>query len=182
MGIFSFFKKFTTAQTESKPFTFDNIFSLIDLTLKVEDAKIIKEFLLDKVEKSEDKSKLSESFEFCSQEIIDFMYETPIYFYGFFDWKDESEELAEYLEKALKRNFDIEVRTNTFCDLSVLNSIDKVYKIFGENLEKFNVTMCGIDINSDSYQILLVKKGDFEKVNQLAKNLGFEAEHYTDEW
>ncbi len=182
MGIFNFFKKFVTEQTQSKPFTFDNIFSLIDLTLKVEDAEIIKEFLLNRVEKSEHKNKLNENFEFCSQEIIDFMYATPIYFYGFFDWKEDSEELAVYLEKALKRNFDVEVRTNTFCDLSVLNSIDKVYKIFGENLEKFNITLCGIDINSDSYQIMLVKKGDFEKVKQLAKNLGFEAEHYTDEW
>jgi hypothetical protein len=182
MGIFNFFKKFAAEQTESKPFTFENIFSLIDLTLKVEDAKIIKEFLLNKVEKLEDKSKLSENFEFCSQEIVDFMYEVPIYFYGFFDWKQESEEFALYIENALLRNFDIQVQTNTFCDLSILNSIDKVYKIFGERLNTFNITLCGIDIDSDSYQIMLVKNDDFEKVKQLAKNLGFEAEHYTEEW
>ena len=161
MGFFDFFKKDKTElpKTVVKPFTLDNIKCLIDLTLNA-----------------------NEAYEFNSQEIIDYMYEEEICFYGFFDWKQESEDFDSYIVSAMKKNFGIDFISDNLCDLDELGSIAEVYKIYGIAIEKYGIALCNIDIQSDSYQVMLVRNEHYNDILQPVLNLGYTVEHYTQEW
>lgn len=185
MGLFDFLKSKSKSdlKNESKEFTLDNITLLIDLTLNTDDSNKLKSFLNDKINSQRlDRVIPNEMDEFHNQEIIDFMANEAIYFYGFFDWKEDSKEFDFYIRNALKRNYKIDFPNTSICDLDELKSIDKVYKIYGKILEKYNISLCNIDIDSDSYQIILVKNEDYDKIIKPTKELGFKLEHYTEEW
>lgn len=185
MGIFGLFKSKpkSNVKVEQKTFTLDNIKLLIDLTVCNEDAVKLKDFLDNKVRNHiENDLPLNENFEFNSQEIVDFMAGTPVYFYGYLDWKEHSKEFDFYIRTALKRNFESEFVNEKICDLNQLSTIDKVYKIYGEALEKQQVTLCNIDTGDDSYQVMLVKEHDYDKLFAPIGALGYRIEHFTEEW
>jgi len=185
MGLFDFLKSKPKPEikTAQKITTTDNIKQLIDLTVCEEDAMKLKAFLGDKIKNSSEEEPLpDESMEFNSQEIVDFMAEKPVCFYGFFDWKEYSSEFDIYVRNAMKRNFGLEITKEKICDLYELTTIDKVYKLYEAELEKQQITLCNIDIGSDSYQIILVKNEYYEKLFAPVKKLGFKIEHFSEEW
>lgn len=124
----------------------------------------------------------SDDIIFDSQELIDFVDEEEIYFYGFFDWKVESIEFDDYIRSTLKRNFSQEIKEN-ICDLDELGSIDLVYKLYGEELEKIGITLCCVDTLSDSYSIMLVRNEDFPKFKAYTEKFKeFRGKHYSEAW
>ncbi len=177
MGIFKIFKsKNNTKNSEDK---LDILKGLISLCLDENDRSKILNFLeeLSKSEKFENSDEI-----FDSQDMIDFMYDEKICFYGFFDWKDESAEFDDYIREALKKNFSLEWNDN-ICDLDELGSIDLVYKLYGSELEKKGITLCSVDTLSDSYIIMLVKNDDYIKFKKYADRfIEFKGKHYTEEW
>lgn len=110
------------------------------------------------------------------------MYAEPVYFYGFFDWKEDSQEFDYYVRNALKRNFNIELPSIPACNLDELQSIDQVYRLYGIELEKQQITLCSIDIGSDSYQVLLVKTEDYPALPEPVEALGYRVKHYSEQW
>ena len=182
MRLFEFLRP-KPKQKSEKHFTLDNLKAIIDLTVVKADADKLKLFL-DKRLKShiETKSALRERDEFDSQEIIDFMYAGPIYFYGFFDWKEDSKEFDYYIRNALKRNFNIELSNTPVCNLDELQLINQIYRLYGTELEKHQITLCSIDTNSDSYQVILIKTEEYPKLFELVKLLGYHVEHYSEQW
>ena len=184
MGFFDFFKKDKTElpKTVVKPFTLDNIKCLIDLTLNANDAQKLKLFVDSTVNQHLVEDLVDEAYEFNSQEIIDYMYEEEICFYGFFDWKQESEDFDSYIVSAMKKNFGIDFISDNLCDLDELGSIAEVYKIYGIAIEKYGIALCNIDIQSDSYQVMLVRNEHYNDILQPVLNLGYTVEHYTQEW
>ncbi len=184
MSIFNIFKK----KQEEKPQNekvieknIDNLKGLISLALKDEDKIKMTNFvenLLNTDNDIEDETDILNS-----QEIIDFIYDEEIYLFGFFDWREESIEFHDYIKSALKKNFQLELKNENICDLDELGSIDLVYKIYGEELEKMGITLCCIDTLSDSYTIMLIKNSEYEQFKKYADNfLEFTGKHYTEEW
>lgn len=185
MGIFDFLKskKKIDVEIEQKSFTLDNIKLLIDLTVCNEDASKLKFFLDDRLGKQvSDNQTFNESIEFNSQEIVDFIAAKSIYFYGYLDWKEHSKEFDFYVRNALKRNFQLELTNMEKSDLGKLTTIREVYKLYGAELEKLNVTLCNIDVGDDSYQVMLVRSQDYSKLFEPVNKLGFRVEHYTEDW
>ncbi len=183
MGFFDFLKPKHSSDhivKEVKPFTLDNIFGIIDLTSNEDDANRLKAFLENRRLNNENEP--TEADEFFADEFLDFMAEEDLYFFGHFDWKEESVVLDEFICVKMLQKFNIDISEQQFCDLEKLNGINQVYRIYGEILEKYNVTMCSIDIDSDSYQVVLVATADHDKLRHFVDQIGFKFEHHSEEW
>jgi len=160
----------------------NNIQKLIKLTLNNNDAKKLNIFL-SKLSKEKNVDFSNEGEMLVSEELIDYIYNEHIYFFGYYDWKARSSNVEDYIRKSLKKNFNKEFGNKNVCDLNELSSIDLVYKLYGVELDKMGYTLCSIDTESDSYTILLIEKENYEKFKNAVNNLtDFTPKHYTDQW
>ncbi len=140
MGIFDFLRKNKTEEVveEVKENSIDNLKGLISLALKGEDQTKMTNFVEELFKADNDM--VDELDILNSQEIVDFVYDEKVHFFGFFDWKQESSDFHSFVIKALKKNFSLELENENICDLDELDTIDLVYKQYGEELNKLGIT------------------------------------------
>ncbi len=170
----------TTTKKEEKK-GLDNLKGLISLCLQGDDKDKMDHFVEELFKADNDLN--SETDIIGSQEMIDYIYDEKIYFYGFFDWKDESIELDYFIKNALKKNFSLALKNENVCDLNELDSIDLVYKIYAKELEKLGITLCLLDTLSDSYSIFLVHSKDYDSFKKYADGFDeFSGKHHSEEW
>ncbi|PID97410.1 MAG: hypothetical protein CSA83_02785, partial [Actinomycetales bacterium] len=68
-------------------------------------------------------------------------------------------------------------------DLDKLNTIDLVYRQYGEELNKLGITLCHIDMFTKLYTVMLVRNEDYPVFKQYADNIDeCVGKHYTEKW
>ncbi|OWW25695.1 hypothetical protein B4Q04_08815 [Zobellia sp. OII3] len=187
MGIFNFFKKSKKSnnletKAESLEINTENIKGLASLALKDNDAeKIINK--LAELSKNTDNEFIDEGHLFTSMELYDYMCEEDIYMYGYFDWREESENFDRFIKIALDKNFSLKLEEPHICDLNELGTIGLVYRLYGRVLEKKGITLCAINTLSDSYTIMLVETDSYKLFENFVNNLTeYEPLHFSQEW
>ena len=150
---------------------------LIDLTMDPEDGKKLKAFLGGPALQPN-----PDSDAWLTQELVDFLATEKLYFFGLLDWKEDQRELATFIQSALVRNFDLDIVFSPPWNSAEWRAIDLSYAFYGEILRPFEIALCHLDIDSDSYQPMLVRAKDVEVAQQAVQELGFELKHWTTSW
>ena len=159
-----------------------NIDKLIDITLNPVDAAKLRGYFQKRLEEAGDTATLSEKEELCSQEIIDFMAEKQVPFYGFFDWKQESTSLDWFVKTAIKKNVDSTIVFESGCDLKELSMLYQAVKCYAAAVRRAGLQLCYMDIDSDSYQLFVIRPEDHERLKELVTNIGFKLRDDAQEW
>ena len=172
-------------KTESKNLNIietDNIKKLVSLTLNREDEKSTINFIND-LSKKENTDFSDESDLFLSEELFNYQYNNSIFFFGQYDWKTSSGAVDNFVRKALKSNFNENLKNENICDLGKLRFIHSVYRLYGKELDKMGFALCSIDTGSDFYIIMLIKEEDYRKFEKTVLNIeGFTPKHYKEDW
>lgn len=159
-----------------------NIDQLIDMTLNADDAAKLRTYFHQRLQQAGDTMTLSEKDEIYNQEVIDFIAEQQILFYGHFDWKQDSRSLDWYVKNTIKKNFDSTGVFESGCDLKELDMVYKAVKCYASTVRKAGFLLCYMDIGSDSYQLFLINPKDYERLKMLVANIGFNIKDEAVEW
>ncbi|WP_412561243.1 hypothetical protein [Winogradskyella sp. MIT101101] len=111
------------------------------------------------------------SNELVCQEVLNYQFKNNIYLYGYFDVSSESSELDLYIRKNLKTNFDLDMSFQDTIDLSEHKFIHEAFPKYENALNKLGIKLRNIDINSDSYQVVLITAEDYNKIDKLIKSM-----------
>lgn len=150
------------------------LYNCIDLIVSERDAKKLKSFVSQKVEDENQNYDWSIQEEFNSQKILEFLFTEKICFYGHFDWKDSAIEFEKYIIDALKKNFNIDFDSNKILHENEDKFIHQVFEKYENQLNEIGIALRDIDIDSDSYQIVLIKKDNLDQFTTLIEKIGFE--------
>ncbi len=149
------------------------LYNCIDLIVSERDAKKLKSFVGQRVEDENRNYDWSIQEEFNSQKILEFLFTEKIFFYGHFDWKDSSIEFETYIINALEKNFNIDFDSNKILHVNEDKFIHQVFEKYENQLNEIGIALRDVDINSDSYQIVLIKKDDLAQFTTLIEKIGF---------
>ena len=149
------------------------LYDCIDLIVIENDAKKLKSFVSQKVEDENQNYDWSIQEEFNSQKILEFLFTEKICFYGHFDWKDSATEFEKYIIDTLKKNFNIDFDSYKILHVIEDKFIHQVFEKYENQLNEIGIALRDIDIDSDSYQIVLIKKANLEQFTTLIEKIGF---------
>ncbi|WP_111683658.1 DUF6630 family protein [Winogradskyella tangerina] len=111
------------------------------------------------------------SHELVCQEVIDYQIEHNIYMYGYFDVKSPSTELNRFITEAIKTKYHLDVDFQKSIDLDQYKFIHDAFEHFEEVLQPYGISLRNIDMNTDSYTIILVKTEQLPEVETLIEKM-----------
>ena len=152
---------------------------LIELTTRKEDWNLAK-YKLKEVAKSDTTDWTINTIIFNS-DWMDFLFEKKIHFIHVLDWKEQSFELANYINNSIKR-FSITPKNFIVTDKLGEESIDKTYKTYGNELSNKGLLLINMDINCDCYIPFVILPKDSIEVKNIITRLGFLYEEWKDIW
>ncbi|MEY8868966.1 hypothetical protein AB9K24_05630 [Meridianimaribacter flavus] len=158
---------------EKKKESLEYLYKCIDITINHEDAKKLKSFIAEKVKKENQTINWDIKEEFINQEIINFQYYQNVFFYGCLDWKESSDVLEKYIKAALKSNFNIDIDFKDILNTDEDKTIHHAFEKYENALNDRGIALRDVDINSDSYQIVLIKKDNLTQFTSLIEKIGF---------
>lgn len=164
---------------------FENIIGIGKITLSSQDYGKLHDFLSKALEKDMNNN---ESDLFVSQELLDFSYDSSVFLYQYFDWKEPSGHIEDFVEQELvdKYNDTVKYISPLWVDNELPDSlVDIQYasiSLIGKYLYDRGYSLINIDCDCDCYRLVLIPNRDTEKIRKFASNLSCEFEPHTKKW
>ncbi|MBT8244873.1 MAG: hypothetical protein HKP48_00680 [Winogradskyella sp.] len=169
-------KLITKVTPEFKEQQIEYLKDLINLLINEEKSNEIIQVINAKIKANDYYENWAITNELLSREVQNHNWNHNICLYGYFDWKQPSEDLNHFIVNSLKYNFGIEKSFDSIHDLDENRTIPDAFPIYENELEKFNLKLRNIDIGGDCYTIIIVKNENLNEVEEIIENIGLKIE------